>query len=67
VGFRVVEVDCQSEKTAYPTGLDAGMAAEWAIARGLPGRWPYLCRWCALWHLTSREPGLPAHIDHHAR
>lgn len=65
MGWRTIEVKCESGKAAYATALDAGQAAEWAAERGLPGRWPYVCRWCDCWHLTSRQPGTPAHIDHH--
>lgn len=65
MGFTRIESDCVSGKAAYPTGVDAGAAAGWASARGFGARWPYVCRCCGWWHVTSREPGLPAHIDHH--
>lgn len=67
-GFnRAVDVGCESGKKAYASGVEAGAAAAWAEQRGLGARWPYLCRHCDGWHVTSRAPGLAAHIDHHGR
>ena len=65
MAFRAVDVGCESGKKAYLSGVEAGEAAGWAESRGLGPRWPYVCGCCDGWHVTSREPGLPAHIDHH--
>lgn len=43
-------------KAQYRTAVEAGEAADWAALRGLPGRWPYLCRWCQFFHLTKTPP-----------
>jgi hypothetical protein len=56
MAWRTIKTSCDSHKVAYASALDAGKAADWAAARGLTGRWPYLCRWCDRWHLTSQEP-----------
>ena len=65
MGFTTIKSDCASGKAAYESGVDADTAAEWAMQRGLGQRWPYLCRLCGWWHVTSRKPGLPPEVDHH--
>jgi len=58
MGFRPMRSghpDCR-HKIMYATALEAGRAGEWATAKDLPGRWPYVCRGCGNFHLTSTEP-----------
>ena len=65
MAFTPIDVDCETGKTGYGTGVDASAAAEWAMSRGMGDRWPYLCRRCGFWHVTSRPPGAPDDVDHH--
>lgn len=46
---------CRLQKIPYSSRAEANVVAREARRFGR-SQWPYQCRWCHAWHLTSKKP-----------